>query len=603
MIRKAAIVGLVVLAAALPLTALSSEGSSARWKQTRVRTLVTIRGPVTEFVQDGKYVAWGSPGCRVVVRRLGTRTSRAFAGGYCESPVDLVLDGGRAVWVDAHCGNSCYAQVMSAALGERRASTVGDELVVESDGGVWPSDLAADGNLYLAALLWASPCDSESSYGPPVLSGGAIDRVSGGTFERFLDLPAALLAMHTDRVAAVPPGVSGCAYNEGPDWSPDGRLIAFASRRVGPDWEIEAVPFQGGALRKITDNWRYDGAPAWAPNGASLAIVTPDSIRTVDLNGTTEQTVVSCPAFDCSSAAWAPDGSRLAFSRTGNVFTVNRDGSGELPLASGNDPSFSPDGERIVFTRGLESGVAIYVMDANGTNEQRLAGGDDSDWVEPSFSPDGRTIVFTKRDDRDSEIYAMNADGSGVRKLTDNLVDDYSPDWSPDGSRLAFSRMAGGKEEIYVMSADGSGQARLTETKLHVTRFPVEIHSTRDGSLVSRFMPAGEVWEIALTPRVAAVLLQQGRERRIALFNPSSGARLGSVRVPRGAESLSAAGRTVVFRTGRTIRILDAVRRKHTVLTIAKSKPIGLSIDEKRVAWAESGKKRSRIQAVLLAGG
>src|SRR5262249_1359080 len=151
---------------------------------------------------------------------------------------------------------------------------------------------------------------------------------------------------------------------------------------------------------------------------------------------------------------------------------------------------------------------------------------------------------FDNTDGHDEEIYAMNADGTGVRQLTDNLVDDFSPAWSPDGSRIAYVRKVDEKTdiydektEIYGMNADGSGQTPVTQTATGITRFPVEIHRVQDGALVSRFKPDGEVVAIALAPRCIAVLVKQGRALRIELFDPSSGARRGSVRVPRNAAS------------------------------------------------------------------
>ena len=154
------------------------------------------------------------------------------------------------------------------------------------------------------------------------------------------------------------------------------------------------------------------------------------------------------------------------------------------------------------------------------------------------------------------------------------------------------------------MNPDGSGQARITATKAGVvTKFPAQVHNAQDGTLISRFMPTGEPLAIAVTTRFAAVLTRQGQGRRIEVYDSTSGARLRSVRVPKTAASLSASDQTIVFRTGRTIWALSGTTRKQRILAIAKSKPIGLSIDGRRIAWAESGKKRSHIRALFLRGG
>jgi Tol biopolymer transport system component len=56
----------------------------------------------------------------------------------------------------------------------------------------------------------------------------------------------------------------------------------------------------------------------------------------------------------------------------------------------------------------------------------------------------------------------MNADGSNVKRLTNNLSDDYGPKWSPDGRKILFDSERDGNREVYVMDADGGNQTRLT---------------------------------------------------------------------------------------------------------------------------------------------
>ena len=67
-------------------------------------------------------------------------------------------------------------------------------------------------------------------------------------------------------------------------------------------------------------------------------------------------------------------------------------------------------------------------MDADGGNPQRLTNDLHSDW-HPSWSPDGERIVFTSDRDRDFEIYVMDADGGNPQKLTNNVHDDTDPAW------------------------------------------------------------------------------------------------------------------------------------------------------------------------------
>ena len=253
-----------------------------------------------------------------------------------------------------------------------------------------------------------------------------------------------------------------------PEWSPDGRRIAFTSDRDG-DSEIFVMNADGTQQRQVTRNdWR-DSDPSWSPDGRRLAF-TGNGGRTivvvgVDGRGLTQLTTSGTD----SQPDWSPDGRTIAFvSRrdgSGQVYLMNADGSNQRRLVADDEfhgtPAFSPDGTRIAFEGGADA-VYIDVVQVDGSGRVRLTdtGGD----LEPSWSPDGRTIVFsTWRDGRD-DLWAIDADGGGERWLTaTRYVSETSPSWSPDGRRLAFAlTTTDGLTQVYVAGADARGPRRLT---------------------------------------------------------------------------------------------------------------------------------------------
>ena len=58
----------------------------------------------------------------------------------------------------------------------------------------------------------------------------------------------------------------------GPAWSPDGRKIAFVSRRDG-NWEVYVMNADGSEQRNLTRNAAFDNNPAWSPDGQKIAFV------------------------------------------------------------------------------------------------------------------------------------------------------------------------------------------------------------------------------------------------------------------------------------------------------------------------------------------
>ena len=113
------------------------------------------------------------------------------------------------------------------------------------------------------------------------------------------------------------------------------------------------------------------------------------------------------------------------------------------------------DGNRIAFHRDRALDHEIYVVNADGTNEQQLT---DNRWHDlwASWSANSALIAFSSERDGDHEIFVMNADGRVQKKLTHNEAYDADPSYSPDGSEIAFVRNRDGDYEIFVTECSTS---------------------------------------------------------------------------------------------------------------------------------------------------
>ena len=79
---------------------------------------------------------------------------------------------------------------------------------------------------------------------------------------------------------------------------------------------------------------------------------------------------------------------------------------------------------------------------------------------EPAWSPDGSQIAFSVVDGAFGNVFVMNADGSGEqRDRPDGLVQ-HQAAWSPDGSRIAFSSNRDGDNEIYTVKLTAPDRRR-----------------------------------------------------------------------------------------------------------------------------------------------
>lgn len=146
---------------------------------------------------------------------------------------------------------------------------------------------------------------------------------------------------------------------------------------------------------------------------------------------------------------------------------MNGDGSDRrrLSAATWSDveafpgPSFSPDGESIVYARNPSStrnASAVYIVRAGAAprrlTKERFA-------YDPIWSPRGDLIAFrSDRDDDEGDIYVMRSDGSNQRRLTRNRDDVESFAWSPDGRFLVYAFYNG---PIYRVPASGGARRLL----------------------------------------------------------------------------------------------------------------------------------------------
>ena len=242
---------------------------------------------------------------------------------------------------------------------------------------------------------------------------------------------------------------------------------------------VSALSAGGGAqvARATSRCSPFNDRPAWSPDGSRIAFTKEDgsgrAVWLMNADGSDQQNLTTA-AVDDVQPAWSPDGNKIAFVRwvpeigDYRMHVVNADGTGMTNLGvRGFQPTWSPHGDKIAFTAFRGTDFDLYVMSADGTNQQNLTATAAVDDFWPAWSPDGSKIAFVRATGTlDDDIYVMNADGSGVTDLTPDGFQEVMPAWSPDGSRMAFwlgAGPGGGTKPsgLYLMNSDGSDMRAL----------------------------------------------------------------------------------------------------------------------------------------------
>jgi Tol biopolymer transport system component len=203
------------------------------------------------------------------------------------------------------------------------------------------------------------------------------------------------------------------------DWSPDGRWLVF-NDATG----LHVVQSSGDSLSTIYSGGSF---PSWSPDGTEIAFSTSLSVWGIAPDGTALRRITPVDSI-AGDPDWSPDGRRLVV--LGNpgsigeevlIFSTVDQTFSRLTTDSHEDrsPSWSPLGDQIAWNpwpidSRNRTRPQIWVMDTLGVNRRFLASAESA----PAWEPTGSRLVFSRQADTGLRLFLINADGTGLRQLT-----------------------------------------------------------------------------------------------------------------------------------------------------------------------------------------
>jgi len=276
------------------------------------------------------------------------------------------------------------------------------------------------------------------------------------------------------------------------------------------------------------------GEPGYA--ASRIVFESRGRIFSVDADGAALRPI-SRAGVKTYSPVWDPAGRRVAYTE------LREDGWGSIVIQEPGaerirrveptgqylnyTPAFSPDGRILAFTRSWEEGTDLFAYNlAQDCCLQRLTVGRFSDNLSPVFSPDGSRIAFESNRGGLPQIYVMAADGADQELFApyDYGVTgtSHSPEWSPDALNLAFHRTVDGTQQLFVM--DVRTQVVRQLTSMGRNEDPTWAPDGRHIGFKSSRTGAEQIWVLDI---------ETGRVRQLT--------RVGAARMPNWSAHLTAA--------------------------------------------------------------
>jgi len=253
-----------------------------------------------------------------------------------------------------------------------------------------------------------------------------------------------------------------------------------------------------------------------------VLFVIDGKLYQIDSDGAAFKQIQSAGAREILSPAWDRDGRRVAYmefwSGHGQLFVQDEVSGRRRAVTDGTTldftPTFSPDGKSLTFSRATEEGTDVYTFNVrDNCCLQRLTVGRFSDNLSPAYSPDGQRIAFVSTRAGLPQIYVMAADGTDEQLFApfDYGVTGSSnaPDWSPDGQSVVFHRDVAGTLQLFVLDVRTRTVRQLTS--LGRNEDATWAPDSRHLAFVSDRAGYRQLWVIDMeTGRIRPLLQQSG---------------------------------------------------------------------------------------------
>jgi dipeptidyl aminopeptidase/acylaminoacyl peptidase len=326
------------------------------------------------------------------------------------------------------------------------------------------------------------------------------------------------------------------ASDSSPAWSPDGKWIAFESKR-GEDenTQIYLISSSGGEARRLTNVPTGASVPKWFPDGKRLAFVSRvwTDLKTWDEMGKRQKerrdSKVSARVFDDARVRYWD---RWLDDRDAHVYTVAVEGGDpvSVTLATGHPLSrnevtassydVSPDGLEIAFAsdvdaKGTDTNIDVFVVPSAGGAARNLTSDNPGNDGGPVYSPDGRYLAFGRQTIKgfygDRVRLVLHDRKAGTNRT---LLDKWDRSasglvWAPDAQSLHGAIDDAGTQRVYRIDLAGERPTPITRERSYS-----DLAFSRDGKTLVALRQSFQE-----PPTLVRLDPRSGAARKLSTFN------------------------------------------------------------------------------------
>jgi Tol biopolymer transport system component len=266
-------------------------------------------------------------------------------------------------------------------------------------------------------------------------------------------------------------------------------LIAFQVEGDAGN-RIYTVGTNGHDLRLVTTGSADAQAPDWSPDGRWIAFTKNNcKIALIQPDGTDLHRIDPAPGGCESDPTFTPDGRHLVFERYDGaanddaLWIMDLDGGNRRRIGNGGNgeahtPEISPDGNTVSFLSFVPDGLsAIFGIDIGGGKAWQITPTLYGMTFKHDWAPDGSRLVMSDNAEdpnRTVNVLTIRPDGTNIRYLTDYRTPDQralAGTYSPDGKWIVYRHESGDLSELLITRTSGSGARTVLPLSTFRPRF------------------------------------------------------------------------------------------------------------------------------------